>query len=333
MPFRGSEDVGPGFIADPLSRFFALEQALEQTRGLLGDRVPLRFVAVNLVLTPGDPAEITRDVVELRAGLDARLPWYSGIAAPMRLLLASALLKLGDDADAFCDELERANAMMNELGFRRPHVYRALTVLALRTRGALAPIDLLRLERVKAIYDAMKSHHWLLTGPEDIPACAFLSFQDDPPEVLAARAAAIYKTLSDHRRMWQGDPLQTASNVLALAGIDPELIADRFEALAKGLRKAGVRVGMAEYDEIALLCFLSRPVAKVIEAAITYRDRLSQELSWMNTKLAFSLGTNLAYVRLVGGDPELGPLADAKGLLDMQAIIDTRAAAAGAAVS
>ena len=331
MPFRGSEDPGSEFLADPLERFFALEAALDQNRSLFGDRVPLRFIAVNLVLTPGEPAELAGRVIALREGLDAHMSWLSQVESSVRMLIASSLLKLGDSPADFYEEVQRVRATMSALGLRRSEIYQTLTILALRSRNRLRPIERDQVERVQEIYEAMKTHHWLLTGPEDLPACAFLSFLPGTAAELGQRAADIYQVLNQEAGLWKGDPLQTASNVLALGQLEAAEIAGRFRRLAQAFRDAGVRVGQTSYDEVALLCFLARPVERIVETVIEYRDRIGAELGWAEKSLAFGLGANLAFVRLVGNDPELGPLADAKSLLDMQSIVDARAAAAGAA--
>lgn len=328
MPFRGHEDLSSEYLADPLARFFDLEAAFAERGGLLADRVPMRFAAVNLLLAPGEAGELAGRVDASMGRL-----WPMRLARPVRMLMASALCKHGDDPEAFVAEVERAREIMSELGFRRELVYRVLTALTLRVRNHFEPITREQLERVKAIYEAMKTHHWLLTGPEDLPACAFLSFREAEPEAIGERANQIYEALREEAGLWRGDPLQTASNVLALSGLEPGELARRFRVLAEAFAAAGKRIRAGDYDEVAALCFLARPVPRIIETVTDYREQIAERLGWSSRSLAFNLAASLAFVRLLGDDPELGPIADAKLLLDMQAIVASRQAAAAAAAA
>jgi hypothetical protein len=333
MPFRGHDGKQLQAYVDPLARFFELEAAFEAERGFLGDRVPLRLVAANLVLSPGEPAEIAAQVRALTEQLRARLSFFSQISPPIQLLTAAVTLQRGDQPEALLAEVERVRAMMRELGMRRMEVFEFVAILAMRIRSALAPIERLQVQRMHDIYTHMKGHHWFLTGPEDYPACAFLAGQARSPQDIAARAHVVYEGLRTRAGAWRGDPLQTASNMLVLSPLEPSELVDRFVTLANDFDAAGIRIRQGEYDEVAVLCFLAQPAARIIEAVVDYTAQIRERLRWANKETAFGLASNLAFVRLLGNDPELGALADAKALLDMQTIIAARqaAAAAGAA--
>jgi hypothetical protein len=333
MPFRGNEDRPSALADDPLERFFALEQAFDSDRGFWGDHVPLRLVAANLVLSPGDPVEIAARVRAIAEDVRKQLSRFSDVAPAIQLLIAAVLLQRGDEPAGFFEEVARVRQIMRRLGLRRREIFETIAILALRIRNERAPISDEQVERLRDIYEQMKRHHWLLTGPEDYPACAFLVGQRErSPEQIGERANQIYEGLRERARLWRGDPLQTASNMLALSALEPGELVDRFCLLAEGFDQAGMRIRQDEYDEVAVLCFLARPTAKIIETVIGYRDVIRERLRWTNRATAFGLAGNLAFVRLVGNDPELGVLADAKTLLDMQTVIAARqAAAAGAA--
>jgi hypothetical protein len=206
--------------------------------------------------------------------------------------------------------------------------------MALRIRNEREPITDEQVERMRDIYEQMKRHHWLLTGPDDYPACAFLVGQRDrTPEQIGQRANTIYEGLREKAKLWRGDPLQTASNMLALSPLEPAELVERFHMLAEGFDKAGTRIRQGEYDEVAVLCFLARPAARIVETVTYYGNQIRERLRWAERSTAFALGANLAFVRLVGNDPELGMLADAKTLLDMQTIVAARQAAATAAAA
>lgn len=330
MPFRGHDGQQLARLDDPLARFFELEAAFDADRGLLGDHVPLRLVAANLVLNPGDAAEIAGKVRATAEELRKLLSWMSSVVSSIQLLVAAVLLQRGDEPAAFVAEVERVHERMRKLGMRRSEIYETVAILVLRIRSERAPITDEQIERLRDIYQQMKRHHWLLTGPEDYPACAFLVGQRDrTPEQIGERAHAVYEGLRKHAKLWRGDPLQTASNMLVLSPLEPDELVERFRLLAVALEQAGVRIWQGEYDEIAVLCFLARPTERIVETVTGYATQIRERLRWADRSTAFGLAANLAFVRLVGNDPELGLLADAKVLLDMQTIVAARQAAAG----
>jgi hypothetical protein len=333
MPFRSPDVQTLDASFDPLARFFELEDAFDADRGFMGDHVPLRLVAANLVLSPGDPKAIAAAVRATTEELRERRSFFSDIVWSMQLLLAAVLLQRGDTPEGFLSEVERSRATMRKLGMRRREVYETVAILALRIQNELEPIPEAQIVRLRDIYEQMKRHHWLLTGPEDYPACAFLASQDRSPEDIAARANAIYEGLREQAKLWRGDPLQTASNMLALSPLEPAELVDRFQTLAETFDKAGVRIRQGEYDEVAVLCFLARPAERIVETVVDYSKPLFDRLRWANHATAFGLAANLSFVRLVGNDRELGALADAKTLLDMQTVIAARQAAAAAAAA
>jgi hypothetical protein len=333
MPFRGHDGKQLAAYVDPLARFFELEAAFDAERGFLGDHVPLRLVAANLVLSPGEATEIASEVRTLTEQLRERLAFFSQVSPAIQLLAAAVVLQRGDQPEALLAEVTRVRGMMRELRMRREEVYEFVAILALRIRNALAPIEQPQVQRLHDIYAQMKKHHWFLTGPEDYPACAFLVGQARSPQEIAARANAVYEGLRTRANAWRGDPLQTASNMLVLSPLEPDELVDRFVTLATEFDAAGIRIRQAEYDEVAVLCFLAQPANRIVEAVVDYTTQIRERLRWANKATAFGLAGNLAFVRLLGNDPELGALADAKALLDMQTVIAARQAAAAAAAA
>jgi hypothetical protein len=333
MPFRGHDGQALAHLHDPLARFFELEAAFDADRGFLGDHVPLRLAAANLVLSPGEALEIAAQVRATAEQLRKQLSVFSDLVSSIQLLIAAVLLQRGDTPEAFLAEVERVRPMYRAVKLRRREIYEVVAILALRIRNQLAPIAEEQVVRMCEIYEQMKRHHWLLTGPEDYPACAFLVGQADrTPEEIGLRANQIYEGLREQAKLWRGDPLQTASNMLALSPLEPPELVERFRLLAVAFDQAGVRIRQGEYDEVAVLCFLARPSERIVETVTGYTHAIRERLRWADRSTAFGLAANLAFVRLVGNDPELGALADAKVLLDMQTIVAARqAAAAGAA--
>ncbi|MEZ4379755.1 MAG: DUF4003 family protein [Nannocystaceae bacterium] len=335
MPFRSDaqETEHHHLPADPLARFMEIHGALEGGKRWWEDSIPLRLAAITMVTTRGEPTALAASIRACDEAFQEALPWYTGISASVRLILSAQLVKYGDSVDAFLAEVARMRGLFREVGMRRDEVHEALAVLVLRRVLGGAEAQVAEVSRLKAIYEEMKRYHWFLTGPEDFPACAMLVGRPGEPAAIGAGIEAIYQTLHRRAGLWQGDPLQTAANVLYLSGLEADEIAERFTAMMTAFRDAGARVGSREYDELAILCFLAQPIAKIVESVVEFRERLQAALSWTSKASAFNLAASLAFVRLVGRDVELGTLGDAKLILDMQAIVAARQAAAIAAAN
>ncbi|MDC0674961.1 DUF4003 family protein [Nannocystis radixulma] len=319
MSFRDQHSE-PGPAVDPFDRFQTLFAAL-QARG--GDPDSLRLVAINLLGMPGEPDDIVERVRACDRELAPRFGWWSCTASDTRHVLASQLVKAGDRADAFVAEVDRVGGLFRAVGVRRGGVYETLAVLVLRRTLGGAPALRPHVERFAAIYAEMKRHHWWLTGPEDFPACAMLVGVAGDPVAIGAGIEAIYRALHERAALRPGDALQTAANILYLSGLDALEIAERFALIVRQFRAAGAKIGQQEYDDLAILCFLALPVERLVATVIAIRDRLTAS-RWWSRRGNLGLATNLAFVHLVGEDGALGPLADAKLLLDIQALVAAR---------
>lgn len=331
MPFRSDDDPGTTVPADPLARFDELLTALDMGRGWMQDKAAVRLAAITLIATPGDGGRLAAEVRTASAVLGERLGWLSGVDESVRLVIAAQLIKAGDNPDLFVDDLERVRELFRAHGLRRGGVYEVLAVLVLRR--LVGTIEDAHVARFKAIYEAMKAHHWWLTGPDDFPACAMLVGRPEEPAAIGSGASAIYDALHDQAGLTRGDPLQTATNILVLAGVEPPLIVGRFAALLEAFRGAGVEIGSSEYDDVAILSFLAQPPAQIVANVVELQGGLRARLQWLGLADALSLGAGLAFVRLVGDEGALGALADAKLLLDMQTIVTARQAAVVASVT
>lgn len=332
MPFR-SLDGDSGFVvpADPLARFDELLTALDAGRGWMQDKAAIRLAAITLIVTPGDAGRLAASTRTASAVLGERLGWASGVDESVRLVIAAQLVKADESPDEFVDDLERVRGMFRADGLRRGGVYEVLAVLILRRLfGTIEPAHV---ERLHAIYDAMKAHHWWLTGPDDFPACAMLVARPGEPAAIGAGTDAIYAALHQQAGLSRGDPLQTAANILYLAGVEAPLIVERFSGLLAAFRAAGAKIKTGEYDEVAILSFVAQPAANIVATVRELQAGLRARLKWLSEGDALSLGAGLAFVRLVGASGELGALADAKLLLDMQTLVTARQAASTAALS
>ena len=323
MPFR---DQNPAALAtvDPLERFFAIEAAFEQGRGLLGDRTSLRLASAQLVRIPGEPDELVAAVRNTDAVLSKLSGFNLTVAGPLWMLVAGVLIEHGDVAEGFVAELGQIRGWMREVGMRRYAAYEIIAALALRLGSRPHAVGRDQVARVQAIYDAMKRHHWWLTGPEDLPACAVLGMTERSPAELAGSANAIYEGLRRHARAWPGDLLQTASNILAVSPLQPTELVERYTTLVAAFERRGVSISFPNYGDVAALCFLAQPAERIAETVQGYTGPLYSRLSWADGGLAFTLAAHLAFTRLLGDDPLLGILASAKALFDMQKVIEAQ---------
>lgn len=334
MPFRDDE-LGPSLAIDPLARVRDLYAALDAGRGFLGDRAPLRLSAVTLLTTPGEAVELAARVRACAAELEPHYGgWTSSVSSSIRLVLAAALVRVGEPVDRFVAATTHVQELMRAAKVRRGGVPEVLAAMILR-RVVQGDPRAEHVVRMREIYERMKHHHWFLTGPEDLAPCAMLIGRAGSPLEIGDHVEAIYQRLADAPKTWGGEALQTAASVLGLVALTPDEAAARFLAIATALRDRGVKVLGTEYDEVAVLAFLPRSATQIADRVAAMRERLAADLSWHEDASATNLAVNLAFVELLDSEPDarMGALADAKLLLDMQSIVAMRQAAAAAAAA
>lgn len=340
MTFRDEHDEGRsehGASLDPVARFREIFAALDSERGWLDDRTPLFHAAASLVTVPGDAELLAAGVRAGDVELSQHFGWTSGVDPTLRLVLAGALLRLGDDAQTFADGVAKGRALMRETEMRRGGVHEILAMLVLR-RIAGGEVRRDQIERLRALYEVSKRHHWFLTGPEDYVVLAMLSGRTGDPDTLGDHVEAIYARLEAAPKIWGGEELQSAANLLGLVELAPAEAADRFLSVATALRNAGISVRGAEYDEVAILSFLPRSAEGIASLVADVRTQLltvlARELRWMGDAMVTSLAASLAFSQLLEDekDHRVATLVDAKLLLDMQSIVAMRQAAVGGAL-
>ncbi len=313
---------------DPMARFRAVYDALNAGRRWYQNASSLCFAAMIAVRCPGEAADVAAGIRRLADELKEEASWTSSLANDQRFIAGTILLLHDDTASAFSAELQRARGLFRQAGLRRSEAHEMMAALILRFR-AESPVTAATVERLCSIYEEMKRHHWWLTGPDDFPACALLTAHDASPEQIGRGTEAIYQALKDEG-LATGDPLQTVSHVLYLAGCDARVVARRFRELAEAFRARRVRIWQSDYDEIAILSLLDRPVAQVVERVLGHRKAMKQLSPSPDSSLSFKLAASVAFLDLAQLDQATAAIADVKVLLDMQAIIQAQQAAAAA---
>lgn len=313
---------------DPVARFVELYEAFDDSRRFFEDKAPIRFAAATLVTTPGDAADIVRAVRAGEAELRQTLGFFSGAVSALRLVLAAVLHKRSDAPAEFASAFGAARTLFRAHRLRRAEIYEMLAFTILRGQADDDEIEATQVARVKSIYDALRGHHFVLTGPEDLPACAALAGTRESAHAIGEGTEAVYRALQKRAGWWPGDHMHTASHIMYLSGADPSLIVERAARLCEAFRAKGYKIRGGDYDNIALLCFIAVPVERIVDTVLEMSVRVHRELSmWFGKAAAFNLAVSLAFVKMLQGDEALERLSDVKTLLDMQAIIAAQQAA------
>lgn len=309
---------------DPLARMCELYRALKARSGWFSDPNAFHFAAVTLATTRGAAETLAEAVERTAARLKERAGWFGALHSSVRYPLAAMLVRNGDDADAFTDEVERVRGLIRDLGLWRGGTYDAIAAYLLRShrRGITAR----EVERLRDMYREMKRNHWWLTGTEDYPYCALFALQDRDPADIARRLEDLYARLLD-AGCSRGNALQRVTHILYLNPKPEAQIATRFVDLHIAFREAGVRMWTCDWDELALLTYPVEPVQQIVRGTLVARDAMLGQSPSPGRILAFTLGASIAFLKLCG---DLPAVLDPKSLVDLQQIIEAQEAAAGA---
>lgn len=288
---------------------------------------------------PGSADKVAASIRRISENLKAESGLLGRLSRSLQFVVAAILLGQSDNARDFFKEVKRVRAMFREEGIRRAAIYETMTVLILRMQAKQKPIEKKAVKRLKDIYEGMKHHHWWITGPEDLPACAILTRQDASAEQIAQKSEDIYQALAKQKHT-KGDALQTAANILSMVPDSPAKIAKRYCDLGEGFKKSGVSIWQTDYDELAILTFLDHPTKRIVDRVLDHRETMKTLNPKPDRLLTFSLAVSTTFLELAQVDRKLKSVVDTKAMVDMQAIIQAQqaamvavAAAAGAASS
>jgi len=289
----------PTISADPLSRFLAIAKALTDEKSWWEDRSIMRYAALPLVTTAGDAKALAQQTVAAGRALAADARWGSDLRTSLRNVLAAFVVAQGGDPAAFAGACARLRERFRKAGVRRGGGHELVAAAMLHVCGAENDADV---HRMQQIYETMKQHHWWLTGPEDLPACALLAVHADNVAKMPKRIEAIYERLREGG-LAAGDGLQMASHVLYLARGDERTIADRFLRLHQGFKDRGIRMWDCDRDELAILCLLDEDPALTTATVEKHRERIRQELKHVGPTTGFSYACGTAFLTALAGKP------------------------------
>jgi hypothetical protein len=322
----------PKIPSAPLNRFRELYDELNADRGWFGDASSLRFAAMSAVSCKGSVEQVAAAIRTTANEIQERSGWFGELNSSLRFIVGAILVLNEDSANEFMAEVKRGRELFRQAGLRRGGIYETMALLILRLQNDLEPVKSADVSRFKAIYEEMKRHHWWLTGSDDFPACAILVGQDASPIEIGESIERIYQALN-RSGFAKGDPLQTAANLLYLAGLDPLVAAERYSRLAAGFRDSGVSIWQSDYDELAILTFLDHDSTRIVSRVLECREAMESLRPDPGRSLTFNLAASIAFLELVQLDHSMNAISDAKALMDMQSIINAQQAAAAAAAA
>lgn len=292
----------------PLERYRAVMGSLATERDFFDDQFWLRFAAQAAVLCPGEPDSVANRIRTVASTLKHHAKWYQDLAAPVRFIVAALLVQHHISVDEFLAEHPRISGLLHQAGLRHGGFCETMAIIIMRLSIHDRPINLQDAKRIKAIYDQMKSYHWWLTGPDDLPSCAALAQCSGSPDVVVSCAENAYRQLHG-AGLGSGNHLQTATNILPLAGISIDGAVSRFLSLRLNLEDAtGTPIQPQDYDAISVLTLLDHQPKHIVENLIAVRKELDLFQPELQGTANLFIATDLCFLDLVRFDRDLAPL-------------------------
>jgi hypothetical protein len=282
-------------FADPLDRFVAIWERLEPGRGWWESGELLRHSALAVTTSPGAPRDVADELVRTAAALKDSEPWYQ--RSSVGVLLAAWLVRTRRSVADLSASIERAKPHFRAKWRFSGGTSEAVAILILADASPGREVGAAEVGRLAAIYDAVRADHPLLTQKSDWPLCALLAHLAGEPASIARRVEALYAALHAGGAS-RGDRLQDAAFILALCDGEPSVLAARFQALFDAFGRAGLRMVSDDYDEVASLCFVDAPPARVVEVVLRHRERITALKPKPGKQTSFSLAAGTALLEL-----------------------------------
>jgi hypothetical protein len=309
---------------DSIERYLEMFEGLRRRKRWSTGTEVLRFAALTLAATemadPGADLEATAKTLADEAG------GFSPLSSAIRHAVAAILIRRGFDPAKTVRRTKETLAVFKEFKLSRSGARPLLAalILVLDADGDAPSRD--TIARLKAIIDRWDEDHWFLTGVDDYPMAAMHATRNISIEQVGMEAEQIYQLLRA-AKFSTGEQLQLASQLLMFSDQGPREAAQRFERLAKALKKAKQRVWQSHYDEVALLVLGGGHVDEVVPRVIEYRDRLRAVKPKPTADIAFSLAAGVVLAEEVERMKGLEDAATAANLRAVQAIIEAQQAA------
>ena len=148
---------------DPLGRFLEITREVHGLKSWTDGWSALRFAALGLVCAPGDPHQVARRLFEMADELRKGAGWFGALNGQVRYCVAASLLRRRERAEEFTREVERVRGLFKEASLPRGAAYEVLSILILSEDAPHRRVTQAQVQRMAAVYGAMKSDHRFLT--------------------------------------------------------------------------------------------------------------------------------------------------------------------------
>lgn len=313
-----------------VDKYLRTFESLRQRKRWDTNLAVLRFAAVTLAA--GDIDDPATDLERAARVLRENAGWTSPLRSSIRYAVAAMIVRSGLDPGRVHARVEEVRASFRGRHMRRGGTHEVLAALLLALSSRAGPVDDRAVDRTRDLLKRWKADHWFLTGVDDYPLAALHALRDVAVEEVGVVVEQVYQRL---RAMSYsgGNQLQLASHLLA-ASSSPSEATTRFDAIARSLRKNGLRIGSNRYDEVAILSLTSSSPVDLARRVIADRDRLRSAKPRPTPEVAFSLAAGLALAAdSVLQTENVSPTGDLAAVKSAQAVLAAQQAAIVAAVS
>lgn len=323
----------PYLPADPRERFVEIATAMAAHKRWFQSWSLLRYAATGLLLTPGEPEDLSDRMYLGAEKLKSSAGLFSSMRGDVSYCLVAAMMRHGLDVKAFVETLKETRALFRAEKLPRGETQEAMATLILMSSTGGAPPTTDQVARVAAIWHGMKEHHRFLTHGDDLPAAALLSGEEVDSAEVVARLEELYEGLRAFK-FQRGNQLQLATQLLYYApGEDIELLR-RFRDLYKRFQEEGLWMNSGDYDEVAILAFLEDPAELVVSCVLEDRAYLRELMKPKPSKQqGFTLATNTTFLELCTRGDAGGRVVDAMQMSQALQLLAAQQAAAAAGAS
>ncbi len=317
--------------SDPLHRFFSIYDALMAKKTWTMTPQLLRHAAMTLITTPGQASTLAHRTLLMGKKLKEQAGWSGQLTSPIRFIIAAQLLRADEQIEGFAECMQQERQKFRSAGLRRGNIFEFMAIHILRLGSGHRGITPGTINRFHDIYEAMKSNHWWLTGPDDYPACAMLTLRDENVASMGRRIEELHCGL--RTRLPNGDQLQLASHILYLSPLKARDVVTRFFGIHDACLAANIRMWQTDYDELAILSFLDQDPKTIVAKLVDHRAQMKDLRPRVDAVASFNLASNTTFLELANNDQGSHQAASMSHLLSAQAAIAAQQAAACATIT
>ncbi len=258
-----------------IERFHNVLMALGAEQKSWPDIYWLRFAAQISVEATDDAETAARRIKKIADVLGDNASWMSAFSSPARFALAALLLQSRVLPKFFVSYHEEAQKILRAERIRRGGFHETMAIFIFMLTHEKEPLSTEDAVNLRTIYNEMKTYHWWLTGPEDLPACAALMQKGVPPKMVAAEAEQVYQYLHN-TGIQNGEHLQMVSNLLSIIGLSVDDAVSRYLAIDRVYRKA-LHVDDAQgHEAVVVLSVLEQEPVVVIHTMMSIREEIEK---------------------------------------------------------